>query len=244
MSGASAPEPPAGLPPPGTVPAAIMSRGPDRLATAPTRTRAVPKARRIRRRRVLILWTKWLLPLCAVLLLGSIAIWPELDRARDAGRVAFRRTFGLDPDAARLTDPRYRGVDARGRPYTITADSGQQVGTALAGNDRINLVEPRGDSTLENGGWVYVRAKDGVFSQRLGQLDLSHDVIMYRDDGTTLSSETATMDTKSGTISTDTRTHAEGPFGVLDAQGYTLLDKGAVVQFTGPARLVLNGDRK
>ena len=35
--------------------------------------------------------------------------------------------------------------------------------------------------------------------------------------------------------------HAEGPFGVLDAQGFTVLDRGAVVQFTGPARLVLNG---
>jgi hypothetical protein len=31
---------------------------------------------------------------------------------------------------------------------------------------------------------------------------------------------------------------------VLDAQGFTVLDRGAVVQFTGPARLVLNGDRK
>jgi len=28
---------------------------------------------------------------------------------------------------------------------------------------------------------------------------------------------------------------------VLDAQGFTLLDKGDVVQFHGPARLVLNG---
>jgi len=30
------------------------------------------------------------------------------------------------------------------------------------------------------------------------------------------------------------------PFGVLDAQGFTLTDKGAAIQFHGPARLVLN----
>ena len=220
------------------------ARAEGRLASSRAVTRAVPKARLIRRRRAMILATKWMLPLCALLLLGSIAAWPELERARNAGRVAFRRAFTVDPDAARLTEPHYRGVDARGRPYTITADSGQQAGQAGDGSERVNLLEPRGDSTLENGGWVYVRARNGVFSQRLGQLDLSHDVVMYRDDGTTVYSDTATMDTRSGAVSTESRTHAEGPFGTLDSQGYTLLDKGSVVQFTGPARLLLNGGKQ
>ena len=219
-------------------------RAADRLASGRARARTIPQAKRLRRRRAVIVLAKSLLPLCALLLLGSIAAWPELERARNAGQVAFRRAFAIDPDAARLTEPHYHGADVRGRPYTITADSGQQVGQAADGSERINLVEPRGDATLENGGWVYVRAKDGVFSQRLGQLDLSHDVVMYRDDGTTVYSDTATMDTKGGTVSTDSQTHAEGPFGTLDAQGYTLLDKGTVVQFTGPARLVLNGGKQ
>ena len=35
--------------------------------------------------------------------------------------------------------------------------------------------------------------------------------------------------------------HAEGPFGVLDAQGFTVMDKGAAIDFPGPAHLVLNG---
>ena len=39
------------------------------------------------------------------------------------------------------------------------------------------------------------------------------------------------------------RTHAEGPFGTLDAQGFVLVDKGAVIQFQGPAHMVLNGGR-
>ncbi len=28
---------------------------------------------------------------------------------------------------------------------------------------------------------------------------------------------------------------SEGPFGTLDAQGFTITDKGAAIQFTGPA---------
>ena len=31
--------------------------------------------------------------------------------------------------------------------------------------------------------------------------------------------------------------------GYLDAQGFSLLDRGTVIQFTGPGRLVLNGHR-
>ena len=52
------------------------------------------------------------------------------------------------------------------------------------------------------------------------------------------------MDVKAAAASSTDQTHAEGPFGVLDAQGFTLVDKGAVVQFHGPARLVLNGADK
>ena len=37
------------------------------------------------------------------------------------------------------------------------------------------------------------------------------------------------------------RTRAEGPFGTLEAQGFAVVDQGAVIQFTGPARLVMNG---
>jgi hypothetical protein len=35
-------------------------------------------------------------------------------------------------------------------------------------------------------------------------------------------------------------THVEGPFGVLDAQGFTVMDKGSAIDFPGPAHVVLN----
>jgi len=186
----------------------------------------------------MVTMTKWLLPLCAVLLLGSIAVWPELSRIRDQTRVSFRRAFTGDPDSARMKEPHYRGVDERGRPYTLTADSALQVGQS-----RIELAEPKGDLLTENGSWLMVQAHDGVFVQRAGQLDLSHDVVLYRDDGTVMRTQTAAIDVRQGAATSSDMTHAEGPFGVLDAQGFTLVDKGGVVQFTGPAKLIMNGAR-
>ena len=208
----------------------------DRLSAAgPVRARRVPTASGIARRRVLVTMTKWVLPLGALALLGSIAIWPELTRVKEQGRIAFHRAFSAVPDSGRLQEPRYRGVDDRGRPYTITADWAQQNGPV-----RVNLQEPKGDLVPEGGGWLMVQSHDGVYVQHAGQLDLSRDVVLYRDDGTVLRTQSAAVDVKNAAAASDDQTHAEGPFGVLDAQGFTLVDKGAVVQFHGPARLVLN----
>lgn len=197
--------------------------------------RQLPPPGRLARRRLLVTWTKRLLPVFALLLLASIAAWPEMSKVGDSGRIAFRRTFGLAPEAVRLLEPRYRGVDERGRPYTVTADTAVQNGPS-----RVDLVSPKGDLVLENGAWLYVEAREGVYLQHSAQLDLSGDATVYRDDGTTLRSASAALDLKAGAVAGSEPTHAEGPFGTLDAQGgFTVVDKGAVVQFAGPARLVL-----
>ena len=85
-----------------------------------------------------------------------------------------------------------------------------------------------------------VQSRSGVYTQHAGQLDLSGDVVLYRDDGLTLLTDAATLDLKAGVASSADRVHAEGPFGTLDAQGFAVVDHGSVAQFTGPGRLVLN----
>ena len=208
-----------------------------RLASAgPQRVRRMPTAGGMARRRAMVTLTKWLLPIAALALLGSIAAWPELMRVKEQGRVAFRRAFSAAPDSTRLTEPRYRGTDDRGRPYVVTADWAAQ-----AGEGRVDLSRPKGDVVPENGGWLMVQSLEGVYLQRAGQLDLSKDVVLYRDDGTVLTTQSAAVDVRRAAAAGSEMTHAEGPFGVLDAQGFTLLDKGDIVQFHGPARLVLNG---
>ena len=126
-------------------------------------------------------------------------------------------------------------TDARGRPYTMTATSAVQVSP-----QRIDMTAPKGDVVQENGSWLMVEAQRGVFVQHAGQLDLSGDVVLYRDDGLTLRTQSTAVDMKQGAAASNEQTHAEGAFGTLDAQGFALVDKGSVVQFTGPARLVLN----
>jgi lipopolysaccharide export system protein LptC len=204
------------------------------VGTAAARFRRAPSPGRLARRRLLINFTKWSLPAFALLLLASLALWPEIGRMHDAARIAYQR-LGGEFALATLTDAHYHSVDEQGRPYTLTAATAQQISA-----DRVNLTSPKGDVTLADGTWLMLRAKRGVFLQHSGQLDLSQDVTLYRDDGTTVVTNSASIDLKNGAAAGAEPTHVEGPFGTLEAPGFTITDKGTAIQFPGPAHLVMN----
>ena len=205
------------------------------IAAAAARIRQLPDSRGLARRRLVIALIKFSLPALALLLLVTLAAWPEIDRLRDNGRLSYD-SVSRDAGGATLSNVRYRSVDDHGRPYTLTAATAQQVD-----DDRINLVTLKGDITLADGTWLMLQSQRGVYLKHSDQLDLSGHVVLYRDDGTTVTTASASVDLKSGAAAGAEPTHAEGPFGTLDAQGFTLTDKGAAIQFAGPAHLVLNG---
>jgi lipopolysaccharide export system protein LptC len=204
-------------------------------STAFTGGRLPPTLAAIARRRWLVALGKRLLPVAAVALLAAMALWPELGGEADKARLAYRRDT-LTTASGQLTNARYHGLDQHGEPYTVTAASARQVGP-----DRIDLTTPKADLSMSSGTWVIGQGNAGVFLQKSEQLDLSGEVTLYRDDGTTLTTDAAALDVKAGAAAGAERTHAEGPFGTLDAQGFTLTDHGAVIRFAGPARMVLNG---
>ena len=91
-------------------------------------------------------------------LLAAIAFWPELERQATARRVTFRRVIEPRPEALRVVNPHYRGVDEQGRPYTITAAVAQQRGA----EEILDLTEPRADILLNDGAWVLPANADGA----------------------------------------------------------------------------------
>ncbi len=200
-------------------------------------TRRPPSENEQARRRMLLLWTKWLLPIAALLLLGSIAAWPELQRSLNVGRTAYHQVAAVNLDSGKMLGARYHGMDAHGRPYMITADEARQVGP-----DRVDLLRPVADSLTQSGSWVLVHAGSGVYMPHTQILDLYGHVTLYRDDGTLVNGPTAVMDVKRGVIVTDDWVHVEGPFGVLDAQGDMISQREGIARFRGPGRMILNDD--
>ncbi len=64
--------------------------------------------------------------------------------------------------------------------------------------------------------------------------------MLYRDDGTTLTPRPPRSTSSRAPPPAPRWCMSEGPFGTLDAQGFAITDRGAVIQFSGPGRLVLN----
>lgn len=234
-------------------PSATVARRRLSLEQNPGSFRRVPNSGEIARRRRLLRWTKWVLPAAALLLLVSIATWPELDRSMNSARLGLKQASHVQVDSGRMLGARYHGLDSHDRPYMITSDEAQQVaGVARAAvpgthagkaEERVNLTRPIADSLDQSGNWTRISAQSGVYMQHGQLLDLSRDVTLYRDDGIMMTSPVAGLDLRSGVVASDDWVHAEGPFGVLDAQGFLISQRDGLAQFRGPARLVLNDDR-
>ena len=225
----------AATPPP---PRRIGPAAPPRRMLAPSRERRIFSKGQMARRRFLMRWTKRLLPVLALGLLSAVALWPEFERAEDRGRVSFRRIAASGPEAVRVVDPRYQGIDEQGRPFNLTASVARQQGDA----NIVDLDRPRADLLLNGGeAWVMLESRDGRFDRARNHLDLAGDVTLWHDNGTMLVTDSAAIELQGGNAEGDSAVAAQGPFGTLTAQGFRLRDRGQVVQFTGRSRVVLEG---
>jgi lipopolysaccharide export system protein LptC len=200
-----------------------------------SRQRNTLSAGSLARRRIFVAVAKRALPAMALALLAAIALWPEFDSAAERGRVAFRRVVEARPDALRIVAPRYQGIDAENRPYTLTATVAVQ-----GGNESVVALEaPRADIIMGDGAWIHVAAEEGRFDRPRNTLDLAGAVTLNHEDGTQLVTATARLDLKAGNGAGDDAVAAQGPFGTLTSQGFRLYDRGQVVVFTGRARTLL-----
>lgn len=221
----------------GTLP--FPSRDPERGLPTPSRARRRYSRGALLRRRWLIRATKWLLPVAALGLLSAVALWPEFDRAEDRARVSFRRVTQGAAEAVRVLQPRYQGLDDQARPYNVTASAASQTATDAP----IALEGPRADVFLSGGAWALLESARGVYDRAAGILDLQGDVTVWRDDGTTMRTESARIEVSAGRAQGNQAVAAQGPFGTLTADGFQLEDRGKIVIFTGNAHAMLEGGR-
>ena len=245
------PSAPLSAPPSADIARRRMSVGGAGMGSPRADFRRLPNAEEIARRRRLLRWTKWTLPAGALLLLGSIAAWPEIDRSLNAARLGISQAGKVRIESGHMMGARYRGLDTHDRPFTITAQEALQApqATREAGSDpnapagdRVNLTAPVADTLGDGGSWVQISADKGVYLQHGQQLDLSRDVTLYRDDGIMMTGPVADLDLTRGVVASSDWVHAEGPFGQLDAQSYLMSQREGIAQFRGPGRLVLNDD--
>jgi lipopolysaccharide export system protein LptC len=195
-----------------------------------------PLTRVVRRRYVTLL--RVALPLAALMLAALVIAWPQIQNRERTG-FSLTPTHADPKEVEQLTmvNPRFVGLDSKQQPYTVTAQSATQE---RAGADIIVLDRPQADILLANGAWVTVTGRTGHYSQKQQILDLEGDIDVFHDSGYEFHTERAQIDLANDTINGDAPVTGHGPGGMIDAQGFMILDHGQTVIFTGDSKLHLN----
>lgn len=179
---------------------------------------------------------KIILPALAVFLILTIFISTGTFNSRDELAITFKEVGALNDDL-RMVSPRITGVDRRGRPYVVTADTATQ---AQNQPDLISLENIEADLMLDSGGdWLSVSSRFGILQADMEMLSLSEQVDVFSATGYEFHAETAEIDLKQGTLTSDRPVYGQGPVGTLNANGVNASDNGQTIVFTGGVRVVI-----
>jgi lipopolysaccharide export system protein LptC len=179
---------------------------------------------------------KFALPAAALGIASLVLLWPQLNPLDARFRLAPVQVSIEDLENLRMVQPRYVGVDERNQPFTIVAEQATQ---ARGSSDSTDLKLPQGDLTTNGGTWLAMTAEQGLYHQPDKALDLWGGVTLFHDGGYEIATERARIDLDRGTAQGDDPVRAQGPNSQLAGAGFRIVDRGARVEVTGNARVVL-----
>ncbi len=183
-----------------------------------------------------VLGMKILLPALALILVISLFVSSTTFNSRPDIPVTFREVTRLNDDL-RMVSPRITGVDKRGRPYVVTADTATQK---VDNPDQIFLENIEADLMLDEGGnWLSVSSRFGTLQTEAETLKLREEIEVYSANGYEFHAESADMDFRAGSLTSDQPVYGQGPVGTLNANGVETSDNGNKIVFTGGVRVVV-----
>ena len=180
---------------------------------------------------------KVLLPSAAGVLLLLIVVLPQFRQQDDRFRIGMNLLEESTADTLNMTNARYYGTDDKGQPYSVTAAN---VRERPDDDPAVDLTAPQADISLTDGSWLSISARVGVYNREQQVLELNGSVALYQDKGNEFHTASALIDLKKGEASGTEPVNSRGPFGSLEATGFSMSETGKVVYFVGPARLVLD----
>jgi lipopolysaccharide export system protein LptC len=176
-----------------------------------------------------------LLPLVALGLVVIVVAWPDLYRNNDGFRITFSSIESSD-ESLTMANARYVGRDANGQPFVVTAATATQD---KSDPKQVLLDGLQADLTLTDGTWITLSANTGVYHQGNELLDLFGDINIFSDRGYEFHANTAHADLAAGVVISDDTVQGQGPFGLLNANGMRLEDKGARMIFNKGVKVTI-----
>ena len=162
-----------------------------RLSRAlPRDSRREQEFRRARAHSRTVIALKAMLPLTAALIMSLYALPAFLKMSVDNGRgTVTARGISVAAGSFEMTNPHVTGVNERGEPYDITANSTRQ---ALNSPDVMYLKVVRGKMTGSDGKISTLTAPDATHNSKAEEIAFGNGVVVTHDEGIGATFQTAT----------------------------------------------------
>ena len=184
---------------------------------------------------------KLVLPMVAGVLIMLVVLWSELNDDPSKFQLGVARIDVEGSDGQKLIKARYTGIDGENNPYSVTAD---ELTQNSEDQDLVDLKNPKADVTISGGSWLAVMSPTGQYSKDNQVLSLFGGVNAFHDLGYEFRTEHAIVNFREGSVFGTSPLHGQGPFGELQSDGFRVLQSGAVIVFSGRARLLLYPNKK
>ena len=180
---------------------------------------------------------KYFLPLVAAVIAGLVVFLPMLKVENSTFSINISDVKSRDGDSLSIVNAKFIGADNKKQPFSITADLARNV---LKGTEQIQLEMPKADIAINEGGWLVLSAKSGLYDQKKKSLDLTGNVNLFHDSGYEFTTTDAQINLQNGIASSNSPVNGQGPFGELVSQGIRIEEKGRRIFFSGKTKLIIS----
>lgn len=188
---------------------------------------AVDVLAKLARRRRFVQFMKFVLPALAVATMAVVVGWPRLTNREAMLPLSFS---ALESENAALvmSNPRYRGTDSNNQPYRVTADRAVQDpdDDQLVTLDKVNA-----DISVNDGTWWSLTADTGFYDGNTSLLNLFGNVEIFGDAGYEMHTNSAEIDLKKNTVSSDEKVWGHSAMGEIRANGLRVYNGGRDIHF-------------
>lgn len=170
---------------------------------------------------------KYLLPMVALCLVSLIVIWPQIKLLFQTHGHALHLSLPGEVNAA--IEPIYRGVDQTHQKYTLKAQQGIEIAP-----DTYQLESPDLIFDLNTGEKIHVTADEGEYRHLERKIYLNKNVYVDHSLGYDFVTDRAMIDVTTTRIWGQDPVNGNSPTGIINSQGFEILDKGNRILFGQP----------
>lgn len=203
-------------------------------------TRAASAFRAARRHSRVVRLFRKAIPVCAILALGVFVLGPILNPFSTIGGLSMG-PISLSGSKVTMEKPKLTGFRKDNRPYEVTAISAAQD-IRKPNVVELNMMNARLET--EQGGWVRLESKSGIFDSQKEQMQLNDNIKVATDAGYEAFLKSADIDFKAGTIRSKEPVQVNMGTIRITADTLDVSDNGKIIVFNGRVNTVIDNSEQ